>query len=106
MLTGNTLRELTSTEFAWLRMKRHENRRTPITHVVWVELVNGNLVELEAHGPYNAVTIIEHWLEHGDNVTASYRTVKKDGTLGKCIKIFDKFEAFDNDLFYSDEEYA
>ena len=106
MLTGNTLRELTSTEFTWMRMKRHEGRKTPINNVVWVELTNGNLVELEAHGAYHAISMIEHWLENGDSITASYRTVKKDGTLGKCIKIFDRFNAFDNDLFDGEEGYA
>jgi hypothetical protein len=105
MLKGNTLRELTSTEFTWMRMKRHEGRKTPITHVVWVELTNGNLVELEAHGAYHAISLIEHWLENGDSITASYRTVKKDGTLGKCIRIFDNFKNYLEDDFF-EEEYA
>ena len=103
MLTGNSLRELTSTEFAWMRMKRHENRRTPITHIVWVELTNGNLVELEANSHVHAISMIEHWLDSDDCITASYRTVKKDGTLGKCIRIFDNFKDYLEDDFFEGE---
>ena len=112
MLTGNSLRELTSTEFAWKRMKRiaaaEENHEDwagdNISHVVWCELSNSNLVELDANDSNHAIRLIESWLKSDDCITASYRTVNKDGTLGKCIEIFD---AFITDMYDDyDEEYA
>lgn len=104
MLTGNSLRELTSSEFAWKRIKRitaaEENHEDwagdNISHVVWCELSNGNFVELDAYDSNHAIRLIESWLKSDDITTASYRTVYKDGTLGKCVEIFDSFGSLSN----------
>lgn len=109
MLTGNSLRELTSTEFAWKRMKRHDEAWAEscgganVSHVVWCELSNSNLVELDANDSNHAIRLIESWLKSDDCITASYRTVNKDGTLGKCIRIFDNFKDYLEDDFFEGE---
>ena len=104
MLNGNSLQELTSTEFTWHRMKRLEGYEEPIDYLVWIELRNGNLVELDAYDEDHALKLIHHWLEHGDGtVTASYREVKYDGTLGDTIEIFDP--TFDEDIFDFEDIY-
>ena len=108
MLKGNSLRELTSTEFAWHRMKRLEGYEglggRPIDYIVWVELRNGNFIELDAHDEDHALKLIHLWLEHGEGtVTASYREVNGDGTFGDTIEIFDP--TFDEDVFDFDDDY-
>jgi hypothetical protein len=101
MLKGNTTKELTSKEFAEMRAKRIAD--TDTTYVVWLELLkDGKMVELDADSKGHALTLIDQFMAvHAPGVdfevnTASYRKVRKDGSLGRCEEIIDR------DLDYMD----
>ena len=89
MLTGNTIKELTSAEFAAMRAARIAGTDTQF--VVWFELLKtGNIVEMDAESEDHAWRLIDHFMDGGMNYTyntASFRKVQKDGTLLKCEEI-------------------
>jgi hypothetical protein len=92
-LVGHSIGELTSVKFSEMRKTRVSE--SGAKYVVWFELTEtGNLVELE--------TLIDAWLGHDTDMrflTASYRKVKTDGSLGKCEEIIDRdFNYLDLDL--------
>lgn len=99
-MIGNTMKELTSAEFAEMRAARIAD--TDTTYVVWFELLEtGKMVEMDAESKDHALTLIDHFMD-GVNYTyntASYRKVKSDGTLGRCEEIIDRnFDYMDWDL--------
>ena len=101
MLTGNTMKELTSKEFAALRAARIAGTDTEF--VVWFELLEtGKMVEMDAESEDHARRLIDHFMDDIDYTynTASFRKVQKDGTLGRCEEIIDR------DLDYSDWDLA
>ena len=99
-MIGNTMKELTSAEFAEMRAARIADTAT--TYVVWMELIeSGNMVELDAESKEHALTLIDHFMDSVDYIynTASYRKVKSDGTLGRCEEIIDRdFDYMDGDV--------
>ena len=97
MLTGNTIKELTSAEFAAMRAERIADTDTKF--VVWFELLEtGNMVEMDAESEDHARRLIDHFMDDIDYTynTASFRKVRKDGTLLKCEDIIDR------DMDYTD----
>ena len=101
MLTGNTMKELTSKEFAAMRAARIAGTDTEF--VVWFELLEtGKMVEMDAESEDHARRLIDHFMDDIDYTynTASFRKVQKDGTLGRCEEIIDR------DLDYSDWDLA
>ena len=97
MLTGNTIKELTSAEFAAMRAERIAGTDTKF--VVWFELLEtGKMGELDAESEDHARRLIDHFMDDIDYTynTASFRKVRKDGTLLKCEEIFDR------DMDYTD----
>ena len=91
MLTGNTMKELTSAEFAEMRAARIAGTNTK--YVVWFELLEtGKMVEMDAESEDHARGLIDHFMDGMDYTynTASFRKVRKDGTLLKCEEIFDR----------------
>ena len=97
MLTGNTIKELTSAEFAAMRAARIADTDTKF--VVWFELLEtGKMVEMDAESEEHARRLIDHFMDGMDYTynTASFRKVRKDGTLLKCEEIFDR------DMDYTD----
>ena len=91
MLTGNTMKELTSAEFAEMRAARIAGTNTK--YVVWFELLEtGKMVEMDAESEDHARRLIDHFMDGMDYTynTASFRKVRKDGTLLKCEEIFDR----------------
>ena len=89
MLTGSTIKELTSKEFAAMRAARIAGTDTKF--VVWFELLKtGNIVEMDAESKDHAWRLIDHFMDGGMNYTyntASFRKVQKDGTLLNCEEI-------------------
>ena len=101
MLKGNTMKELTSKEFAAMRAARIAGTDTEF--VVWFELLEtGKMVEMDAESEDHARRLIDHFMDDIDYTynTASFRKVQKDGTLGRCEEIIDR------DLDYSDWDLA
>jgi len=97
MLTGNTMKELTSAEFAEMRAARIAVTNTK--YVLWLELLEtGKMVEMDAESEDHARRLIDHFMDGMDYTynTASFRKVRKDGTLLKCEEIFDR------DMDYTD----
>ena len=97
MLTGNTIKELTSKEFAEMRAARIAGTDTKF--VVWLELLEtGKMVEMDAESEDHARRLIDHFMDDIDYTynTASFRKVRKDGTLLKCEEICDR------DMDYTD----
>ena len=97
MLTGNTIKELPSAEFAEMRAARIAGTDTKF--VVWFELLEtGKMVEMDAESEDQARRLIDHFMDDIDYTynTASFRKVRKDGTLLKCEEIFDR------DMDYTD----
>lgn len=91
MLKGNTIKELTSKEFAEMRSKRIAGTDTKF--IIWFELMEtGNMVELDAESEDHARMLIDHFMDGSNHIynTASYRKVKSDGTLGRCEEIVDR----------------
>ena len=91
MLTGNTMKELTSAEFSEMRAARIAGTNTK--YVVWFELLEtGKMVEMDAESEDHARRLIDHFMDGMDYTynTASFRKVRKDGTLLKCEEIFDR----------------
>ena len=91
MLTGNTMKELTSKEFAAMRASRIAG--TDTKYVVWVELLEtGKMVEMDAESEDHGRRWIEQFMDDIDYTynTASFRKVRKDGTLLKCEDIIDR----------------
>ena len=91
MLTGNTMKELTSKEFAAMRAARIAGTDTEF--VVWFELLEtGKMVEMDAESEDHARRLIDHFMDDIDYTynTASFRKVRKDGTLLKCEDIIDR----------------
>ena len=91
MLTGNTIKELTSKEFAAMRASRIAG--TDTKYVVWFELLEtGNMVEMDAESEDHVRRLIEHFMDNTDYTynTASFREVGKDGSLGPCEEIIDR----------------
>ena len=97
MLTGNTIKELTSAEFAAMRAERIAGTDTEF--VVWFELLEtGNMVEMDAESEDHARLLIDTFMDGKEYTyrTASFRKVRKDGTLLKCEDIIDR------DMDYTD----
>ena len=97
MLKGNTMKELTSKEFAAMRASRIAG--TDTKYVVWFELLEtGNMVEMDAESEDHARLLIDRFMDGIDYTynTASFRKVRKDGTLLKCEDIIDR------DMDYTD----
>ena len=97
MLTGFTVKDLSSKEFAKLRAARIAGTDTKF--VVWVELLEtGKMVEMDAESEDHARRLIDHFMDDIDYTynTASFRKVRKDGTLLKCEDIIDR------DIDYTD----
>ena len=97
MLTGNTVKELVSKEFAEMRSKRIAD--TDTKYVVWFELLEtGNMVEMDAECEEHARQLIDTFMDGKEYTysTASFRKVRKDGTLLKCEDIIDR------DMDYTD----
>ena len=97
MLTGNTMKELISKEFAAMRAARIAGTDTKF--VVWFELLEtGKMVEMDAESEDHARLLIDHFMDDIDYTynTASFRKVRKDGTLLKCEDIIDR------DMDYTD----
>ena len=97
MLTGFTMKDLTSKEFAKLRAARIAG--TDTKYIVWFELLEtGKMVEMDAESEDHARRLIDHFMDDIDYTynTASFRKVRKDGTLLKCEDIIDR------DMDYTD----
>ena len=97
MLTGFTMKDLTSKEFAKLRAARIAG--TDTKYIVWFELLEtGKMVEMDAESEDHARRLIDHFMDDIDYTynTASFRKVRKDGTLLKCEDIIDR------DIDYTD----
>ena len=97
MLTGNTMKELTSAEFAAMRAARIAGTDTEF--VVWFELLEtGKMVEMDAESEDHVRRLIDHFMDDIDYTynTASFRKVRKDGSLGPCEDIIDR------DMDYTD----
>ena len=92
MLIGNTIKELTSAEFAKMRAARIAG--TDTKYIVWFELLEtGKMVEMDAESEDHARRLIDHFMDGGMNYTyntASFRKVQKDGTLLRCEEIIDR----------------
>ena len=91
MLTGFTVKDLSSKEFAKLRAARIAG--TDTKYIVWFELLEtGKMVEMDAESEDHARRLIDHFMDGMDYTynTASFRKVRKDGTLLKCEEIFDR----------------
>ncbi len=91
MLKGNTIKELVSKEFAEMRAARIAGTDTEF--VVWFELLEtGKMVEMDAESEDHARRLIDHFMDDVDYTynTASFRKVRKDGTLLKCEDIIDR----------------
>jgi hypothetical protein len=100
-LVGHSIGELTSVKFSEMRKTRVSE--SGAKYVVWFELTEtGNLVELDTDSVEHSKTLIDAWLGHDTDMrflTASYRKVKTDGSLGKCEEIIDKdFDYLDLDF--------
>ena len=89
MLTGHKAEFLHTDEFTAERRKRIENSTT--RYVVWIELENTNMVELDATSKDHAERIAHHWLYTMSSVrSASYRQVSQEGRIkGNAEKILD-----------------
>ena len=97
MLKGFTVKDLSSKEFAKLRAARIAGTDTKF--VVWFELLEtGKMVEMDAESEDHARRLIDHFMDDIDYTynTASFRKVRKDGTLLKCEDIIDR------DIDYTD----
>ncbi len=97
MLTGFTMKDLTSKEFAKLRAARIAG--TDTKYIVWFELLEtGKMVEMDAESEDHARRLIDHFMDGMDYTynTASFRKVRKDGTLLRCEEIIDR------DMDYTD----
>ena len=97
MLKGITVKDLSSKEFAKLRAARIAG--TDTKYVVWFELLEtGKMVEMDAESEDHARRLIDHFMDDIDYTynTASFRKVRKDGTLLKCEDIIDR------DIDYTD----
>ena len=97
MLTGNTIKELISKEFAEMRAARIAGTDTKF--VVWFELLEtGKMVEMDAESEDHCRRLIDHFMDGMDYTynTASFRKVREDGTLLKCEDIIDR------DMDYTD----
>ena len=91
MLTGNTMKELTSKEFAAMRASRIAG--TDTKYVVWFELLEtGNMVEMDAESEDHSRLLIDTFMDGKEYTynTASFREVGKDGSLGPCEEIIDR----------------
>ena len=92
-LVGHSIGELTSDKFS--KMRKTRIGESGAKYVVWFELAEtGNLVELDTDSVEHSKTLIDAWLGHDTDMrflTASYRKVKTDGSLGKCEEIIDKY---------------
>ena len=97
MLTGNTIKELISKEFAEMRAARIAD--TDTKYIVWFELLEtGKMVEMDAESEDHCRRLIDHFMDGMDYTynTASFRKVRKDGTLLRCEEIIDR------DMDYTD----
>ena len=97
MLKGFTVKDLSSKEFAKLRAARIAG--TDTKYIVWFELLEtGKMVEMDAESEDHARRLIDHFMDDIDYTynTASFRKVRKDGTLLKCEDIIDR------DIDYTD----
>ena len=97
MLKGFTVKDLSSKEFAKLRAARIAG--TDTKYIVWFELLEtGKMVEMDAESEDHARRLIDHFMDGMDYTynTASFRKVRKDGTLLKCEDIIDR------DMDYTD----
>tara|TARA_B100000242_G_C43030094_1_gene479827 strand:+ start:1500 stop:1802 length:303 start_codon:yes stop_codon:yes gene_type:complete len=97
MLKGFTVKDLSSKEFAKLRAARIAG--TDTKYIVWFELLEtGKMVEMDAESEDHARRLIDHFMDDIDYTynTASFRKVRKDGTLLKCEDIIDR------DMDYTD----
>ena len=97
MLKGFTVKDLSSKEFAKLRAARIAG--TDTKYIVWFELLEtGKMVEMDAESEDHARRLIDHFMDDIDYTynTASFRKVRKDGTLLRCEEIIDR------DMDYTD----
>ena len=97
MLTGHKAEFLRTNEFTIQRRKRVENSLT--RYVVWIELENTNMVELDATSKDHAERIAYHWLYTMGNVrSASYRQGTQEGHIKRnAEKILDtNHDCWDN----------
>ena len=97
MLKGFTVKDLSSKEFAKLRAARIAG--TDAKYVVWFELLEtGKMVEMDAESEDHCRRLIDHFMDGMDYTynTASFRKVRKDGTLLRCEEIIDR------DMDYTD----
>ena len=97
MLKGFTVKDLSSKEFAKLRAARIAG--TDTKYIVWFELLEtGKMVEMDAESEDHARRLIDHFMDDIDYTynTASFRKVRKDGTLLRCEDIIDR------DIYYTD----
>ena len=97
MLKGFTVKDLSSKEFAKLRAARIAG--TDTKYIVWFELLEtGNMVEMDAENEEHARLLIDTFMDGKEYTynTASFRKVRKDGTLLRCEDIIDR------DMDYTD----
>ena len=97
MLKGFTVKDLSSKEFAKLRAARIAG--TDIKYIVWFELLEtGKMVEMDAESEEHARLLIDTFMDGKEYTynTASFRKVRKDGTLLRCEEIIDR------DMDYTD----
>ena len=97
MLKGFTVKDLSSKEFAKLRAARIAGTDTKF--IVWFELLEtGKMVEMDAESEDHARLLIDTFMDGKEYTysTASFRKVRKDGTLLKCEDIIDR------DMDYTD----
>ena len=97
MLKGFTVKDLSSKEFAKLRAARIAG--TDTKYIVWFELLEtGNMVEMDAESEEHARLLIDTFMDGKEYTynTASFRKVRKDGTLLRCEDIIDR------DMDYTD----
>ena len=97
MLKGFTVKDLSSKEFAKLRAARIAG--TDTKYIVWFELLEtGKMVEMDAESEEHARLLIDTFMDGKEYTynTASFRKVRKDGTLLRCEEIIDR------DMDYTD----
>ena len=97
MLKGFTVKDLSSKEFAKLRAARIAG--TDTKYIVWFELLEtGKMVEMDAESEEHARLLIDTFMDGKEYTynTASFRKVRKDGTLLRCEDIIDR------DMDYTD----
>ena len=91
------VKDLSSKEFAKLRAARIAG--TDTKYIVWFELLEtGNMVEMDAENEEHARLLIDTFMDGKEYTynTASFRKVRKDGTLLRCEDIIDR------DMDYTD----